>query len=405
MVLGIERRPMNRIIGATHRMIRLLRWHYTSASLVKGRLAALKVKNPGPTKSPSVCAAGTCGDPDVVCFVAGTKVKTNKGYVDIESLVIGDRVLTDAECSGTAVDEASWAAITLAMPNPARERDVIDIRVLRPLSWLTEQRAVHGSLLEMHLEELQLSGPARVVAIDRVPPLAAGPGCLVLSTVTHLNGSILEISFEDSETVLQPTARHHLHSYDTQDWVAASNLRPGDRLTTSDGHVTVSSVVPRPGTHRVFNIEVETRHAYYVSSLDVFSHNTGACGPASGRGPDTAQAHGGTTPGHPVPQVGHATPWAEMSESQRKAFQHSYSRHGEELGLPSWSQKKAADLQHRFNSVVGYIREHGRLITGLRKPFNSESVEVRFWEAELHGRRYYYYETLSGQFISAGLAR
>jgi hypothetical protein len=249
------------------------------ASLGRARLAALKVKSPAPAEPPRVCAAGTCGNPDVVCFVAGTKVKTSEGYVDIESITIGDRVLTDAECSGTKVDEASWAAITLAMPNPDRPGDVIDLHLLRPRSWLAEQGAGQDSLVEIHLEEMQLSGLARVVAIDRVPPLADGPGCLVLSTVTHLNGDVLELRFENSGTVLQPTARHHLHSYDTRDWVRAGDLRPGDRLTTSSGHVTVASVVSKPGLHRVFNIEVETQHAYYVSSLDVFSHNTGACGP------------------------------------------------------------------------------------------------------------------------------
>jgi hypothetical protein len=201
--------------------------------------------------------------------------------VDIESISIGDRVLTDAECSGTKVDEASWAAITLAMPNPDRPGDVIDLHLLRPRSWLAEQGAVQGSLVEIRLEEMQLSGLARVVAIDRVPPLADGPGCLVLSTVTHLNGDVLELRFENSGTVLQPTARHHLHSYDTQDWIAAGDLHPGNRLTTSSGHVTLASVVSKPGLHRVFNIEVETRHAYYVSNLEVFSHNTGACGPGS----------------------------------------------------------------------------------------------------------------------------
>ena len=94
-----------------------------------------------------------------------------------------------------------------------------------------------------------------------------------------------------------------------------------------------------------------------------------------------------------------------MTASARKAFQHSYSRHAGELGLPSWSQKNAAALQKQLNEVVGYIRNNGRLTTGIRKPFNGQSVEVNFWEATFHGSRYYYYETLNGQFISAGLAR
>jgi hypothetical protein len=94
-----------------------------------------------------------------------------------------------------------------------------------------------------------------------------------------------------------------------------------------------------------------------------------------------------------------------MTAAQQKAFQDSYSRHAQELGLPNWIQKNAAALQTQFNTVVGYIREKGTLITGLKKPFNGQSVEVRFYEAVLNGKKYYYYETLDGQFISAGLAR
>jgi hypothetical protein len=107
----------------------------------------------------------------------------------------------------------------------------------------------------------------------------------------------------------------------------------------------------------------------------------------------------------PVARVGHFIPWDKMTKAQRRAFQHSYSRHAKELGLPNWSQSSAVALQKQFNNIVGYIRNHGRLITGMRKPFNGTSVEVNYWEASLNWRRYYYYETLDGQFISAGLAR
>lgn len=104
-------------------------------------------------------------------------------------------------------------------------------------------------------------------------------------------------------------------------------------------------------------------------------------------------------------RIGHSTPWSQMTKPQRKAFQHSYSRHGAELGLPKWSQKNAATLQEQFNKIVGHIKTHGTQISGVKKPFNSKSVDVNFYEATLNGTKYYYYETLQGLFISAGKSR
>jgi hypothetical protein len=104
-------------------------------------------------------------------------------------------------------------------------------------------------------------------------------------------------------------------------------------------------------------------------------------------------------------QIGHSTPWAQMTAAQRRAFQHSYSRHAHELGLPSWSQRNAGTLQDQFNNVVGYIRNNGTKLTNTpTKPFNGNAVSVNFYEATFHGTRYYYHETLSGIFISAGRA-
>jgi hypothetical protein len=107
------------------------------------------------------------------------------------------------------------------------------------------------------------------------------------------------------------------------------------------------------------------------------------------------------------PSIGHSTPWTKMTQAERKAFKHSYSRHGKELGLPNWSEKNAAALQKQFNDVTGYIRQNGTQLPGpIQKPWNGQNVEVNFFKAEFHGTTYYYYEdAVSGTFISAGKAR
>jgi hypothetical protein len=106
-----------------------------------------------------------------------------------------------------------------------------------------------------------------------------------------------------------------------------------------------------------------------------------------------------------VLKTGHIVPWDQMTKAQRRAFQHSYSRHADELGLPRWQQSIAEELRVQFNSVVTHIREAGTYLGTRTKPFNGKSTTVNFYEATFHGTKYYYYETLSGQFISAGKAR
>lgn len=92
-----------------------------------------------------------------------------------------------------------------------------------------------------------------------------------------------------------------------------------------------------------------------------------------------------------------------MTKAEARAFQHSYSRHASELGLPNWSQARASELQSLFNNAVSNIRSAGsnsffssqELVNGVRTTVNRT-------EPIINGQRYFYYETLQGKFISAG---
>jgi len=111
--------------------------------------------------------------------------------------------------------------------------------------------------------------------------------------------------------------------------------------------------------------------------------------------------------------VGHPKPWIEMSRDEQKAFQHAYSRHASELGLPPWSQRNAESLRQQFNAAAGNIRQNAQRVTMTNKPFGIKgggapavSEPVRFFEyTDPGGVVYYYFETLEGRFISAGLSR
>lgn len=105
----------------------------------------------------------------------------------------------------------------------------------------------------------------------------------------------------------------------------------------------------------------------------------------------------------PFVRIGHPTAWNKMSKKERRAFQHSYTRHRKELGLPDWKEGQAEELRKKFNTVVEHIRKNGaRTISKARGP-DGKKVEVFYYTTHLHGKKYYYYETLSGRFISAGL--
>lgn len=109
---------------------------------------------------------------------------------------------------------------------------------------------------------------------------------------------------------------------------------------------------------------------------------------------------------HGVMGVGHATPWGQMSAVAKKKLQHSYSRHAGEFGLPPWSAKNAEALQTQFNAAVGQVRTNADTVRLVMKPYNGVSARVRYFEATLNGRRYYYYELWDiGKFVSAGLVR
>jgi hypothetical protein len=237
-----------------------------------------------------------------VCFVAGTLVLTPSGALPIESLDIGQRVLTTDSGTesrdgpppfggvdwfapfgeydeSTAVNPATWRLVELSMPNPGCPNDTIAIRSLRPQSWVEKQGYLSGRTVWFELPEMGLAGSARVLAVGPCPQIEAGPGRIVLSTVTHLNGHVMQIWLEGLINPLELTLRHRLFSEERSEWTAAGELRVGDEVRTiGGGRAAITRINRKPGVHRVYNIEVETEHSYYVSATGVLSHNANPCG-------------------------------------------------------------------------------------------------------------------------------
>jgi RHS repeat-associated protein len=227
------------------------------------------------------CPGGSCEGGRGSCFTAGTLVATPAGKQAIESLRVGDRVNTnDDDGSGaTGIDPATWRDVRLHMPNPDGSRDVIDVEILRPLSWIANAGASPGAWIAFGLPEMGLYGPAVVESITSVPPIKSGPGRVVRATLTHVNTEVHVLTFRENEDVLEPTATHRLFSIDRQGWVSAADLREGERLAARTGPVTIATNQEKSRAERVYNIEVETEHDYLVGDHGVLSHNESPCTP------------------------------------------------------------------------------------------------------------------------------
>jgi len=252
------------------------------------RIAATR---PNPASAPKARPAPVAkpATPSGLCFVAGTLVTTAAGLVPIESLHVGDRVLTmgDDSAASTSVDE-TWRDVRAAMPNPDGSGDVIELEMLRPSQWLSEVGAAEGKWIGLSLDELELIGPAQILSIDPVPEPRQGPGHVVLATMSHWNGYVLDLRLEGTGEVLGATDTHRFLSLERGDWVPARELEEGELLAGRQGPVRLLSIAAKPGVHRVFNLEVEGEHSYTVSRAGVLCHNTNPCakpGGASRGGP------------------------------------------------------------------------------------------------------------------------
>jgi hypothetical protein len=218
-----------------------------------------------------------------LCFAAGTLVDTPNGEEPIEQLRVGDRVRTsgDEGSGATSIDPATWRDVRLRMPNPDGSRDILDIEVLRPTTWITDVGAALGQWIAFGLPEMGLYGPAEVESVSPTPTIQPGPGRVVRATVTHLNGQLHVLKFREVPDVLQPTATHRLYSIDRQAWTPTADLKTGGHLWAEAGVVTVDSNATKGGAERVYNIEVETEHSYLVGEARILSHNENPCAEAA----------------------------------------------------------------------------------------------------------------------------
>ena len=156
-------------------------------------------------------------------------------------------------------------------------------RLAGPPVWtppFNEHRLVDEQLY-VNVPECGINGWARVLGIGQCPNISPRPGPefqVVTATYRHPAGRVLDVQIAGNPAPIGTTPNHPFWSADRGDFVRADELEPGEYLTQADGSLTaVASVTERPGTHEVFNLEVQAEHVYHVAQSGVLVHNGDLC--------------------------------------------------------------------------------------------------------------------------------
>ena len=251
-------------------------------------------KAAGAADKPTVTAETTCGSP-TTCFTAGTLVLESSGEVPIETIHVGDRVLSkDAQHqeSTTEVDTSTWKDFKLRVENEDNSRDPLTVEALRSPAWIKNSGAKLGSRIWFEAEDVGVKGWATVKKIDSCPPIKPGKGRVVLTTFTHFNNDLFQLQVANLKQAIEVTGLHRIYSTTRHEWVRTRNLHVGEMLQTYSCVRAVTGIAHEQGAQRVFNFEVEADHQYFVSDAQILVHND--CGtPAPDALPLEGRAHGG----------------------------------------------------------------------------------------------------------------
>ena len=140
----------------------------------------------------------------------------------IESVQLGQRVATDIspeqlkEAIGNwedlpqwdreEIEPESWRAISLNYEKP--NGGILKIELLRPVEWLTDQKAKVGSKIHLVMEEMCVDGPAKVKSINPCPTISYGSGRVVTGRFSHVRGGVMQLRMDGVDEPLGVTKNH-----------------------------------------------------------------------------------------------------------------------------------------------------------------------------------------------------
>ncbi|MEM7676451.1 MAG: polymorphic toxin-type HINT domain-containing protein, partial [Myxococcota bacterium] len=122
----------------------------------------------------------------------------------------------------------------------------------------------------------------KVISVESFDGVVDGPGQVVVTTYERIadaetkSGPSYRLDFDGVKAPLFATDAHPLYSLDRDDWVQVRYLQVGERLQTAEGAVAIAALERVRHPDRVYNLEIEYDHEYFVGEFGVRAHN--ACG-------------------------------------------------------------------------------------------------------------------------------
>jgi len=266
------------------------------------------------------------------CFAAETLIHTLSGPQPIQTLRIGQRVVTflPHERRGDAPVEptlAEWAAHRLVTATLwFEDGEFINVQLLRDPDWFRMHQPEVDKAIYLDLPEMGVQGEGIVDAIEPCPPIESGEGRIITAAFHHSTGECLDIHTTGQEKATSTTGGHPFWRLESEDrnlnqsppyfsqqfesnefldsegnwqlspefmvatlletancglsgqWVPSEDLRINDRLQTLAGAAAILSVSESKRIQTVFNIEVEGDHVYRVGESGVLVHNASVPG-------------------------------------------------------------------------------------------------------------------------------
>ncbi|QDU02306.1 hypothetical protein V6x_20080 [Gimesia chilikensis] len=178
-----------------------------------------------------------------------------------------------------------WDTQPVMEPNPVSWR-LVSVRMeqqpgqfvlgqlLRPTSWIRQNDALPGAVIQLEIPEMHVAGDAEVLSITECPPIRRGSGSVVTGTFQHVSDEVISVFVEGEETPIGTTAKHPFWSRDRDAFIPAGELRIGEELKTALGTSTrVSFIEIRAGPELVYNLEVADEHVYQIADACLLVHN------------------------------------------------------------------------------------------------------------------------------------
>ena len=177
-------------------------------------------------------------------------------------------------------DPVSWRLVSVRMEQQQPGQFVLG-QLLRPLSWIRQNDALPGAVIQLEIPEIHVAGDAEVLSIADCPPIRRGPGSVVTGTFKHVSDEVISVFVEGEPEPIGPTSQHPFWSRDRNAFVPAGELRIGEELKTALGTSTrVTSIEIRAGPETVYGLEVAGEHVYQITNAGLLVHN--ACGKGGG---------------------------------------------------------------------------------------------------------------------------